>query len=60
MKKYRILVEDIYNFNKIGFLIGIIATIRVVTRSKKNLRPKLIQPRNREWVTVIEAVNACG
>jgi hypothetical protein len=46
MEKYRILVENIYNFNKIGFLMGIIATIRVVTRSEKNLRPKLIQPGN--------------
>jgi hypothetical protein len=60
MKKYRTLVKDTYNFDKIGFLMGIIAIIRVVTRSEKNLRPKLIQPGNREWVTVIEGVNAYG
>jgi hypothetical protein len=59
MVKYRILLEDIYNFNEIRFLIRIIATVRVITGSEKNLRPKLIQPENREWVTVIEGVNAC-
>jgi hypothetical protein len=58
--KYEILSEDTYNFDKIRFLMGVIAIIRVITGSKKNLRPKLIQPGNREWVTVIEAVNACG
>lgn len=40
--------------------MGIIATTRVVTGSEKNLRPNLIQPGNREWVTVIEGVNASG
>jgi hypothetical protein len=40
--------------------MGVITTIRVITRSEKNLRPKLIQPGNQEWVTVIEGVNACG
>jgi hypothetical protein len=60
MKKYKILSKDIYNFDEIRFLIGVITTIRIVTGSEKNLRPKLIQPENREWVTVIEGVNACG
>jgi hypothetical protein len=60
IEKYGILPEDTYNFDKIGFLMGIIATMRVVTGSEKNLRPKLIQPGNREWATVIEGVNACG
>jgi hypothetical protein len=40
--------------------MGIIAIMRVVTRSEKNLRPKLIQPGNREWITVIKGVNTCG
>jgi hypothetical protein len=48
IKKYRILPEDIYNFNKIRFLMGVIATIKVITGSEKSLRPKLIQPGNRE------------
>jgi hypothetical protein len=60
IKKYRILPKDTYNFDEIGFLMGVIATMRVITGSEKNLRPKLIQPGNREWVTVIEGINACG
>jgi hypothetical protein len=48
MEKYGILVEDTYNFDEIGFLMGIITTIRVVTGSEKNLRPKLIQPKNQK------------
>jgi hypothetical protein len=60
IEKYGILLENIYNFDKIGFLIGIIATIRVITGSERSLCPKVIQPGNREWVTIIEGVNACG
>lgn len=60
IEKYGILPEDTYNFDEVGFLMGIIATTRVVTGSEKNLRPNLIQPGNREWVTVIEGVNASG
>jgi hypothetical protein len=48
IKKYGILLEDIYNFDKIKFLIGVITTMRVITGSEKSLRPKLIQPGNRE------------
>jgi hypothetical protein len=48
IKKYGILPEDTYNFDEIRFLMGVIITIRVITASKKNLRPKLIQPENRE------------
>jgi hypothetical protein len=32
----------------------------MITGSEKNLCPKLIQPGNQEWVTVIKAVNAYG
>ncbi|KAL1959486.1 hypothetical protein VTO42DRAFT_1931 [Malbranchea cinnamomea] len=60
IEKYGILPEHIYNFDAVSFPMGIIATTRVVTGSEKNLCPNLIQPGNREWVTVIEGVNACG
>ncbi|KAL1952664.1 hypothetical protein VTO42DRAFT_4565 [Malbranchea cinnamomea] len=60
IEKYGILPEDIYNFDEVGFLMGIIATTRVVTDSEKNLRPNLIQPENRELATVIQGVNASG
>jgi RecB family endonuclease NucS len=47
-EKNGILPEDTYNFDEIGFMMGIIATLKAVTGSEKNLRPKLIQPGNRE------------
>ncbi|KAL1960690.1 hypothetical protein VTO42DRAFT_6520 [Malbranchea cinnamomea] len=60
IEKYGILPEDIYNFDEVGFLMGMIETTRVVTGSEKNLRPSLTQSGNREWVTVIQGVNASG
>ena len=33
--KYRIYKDNIFNFNKTGFIIGIIATAKVVTASKR-------------------------
>ena len=46
IKKYGILLEDIYNFDKIGFQMGVIATARVVTGSERSSRASLIQPGN--------------
>jgi hypothetical protein len=51
------LEEDIYNFNKTGFAMGLIATTRVITRAEITGRPKLLQPGQREWVIVIECIN---
>ena len=52
-----ILEEDIYNFDESGFSLGLIATCKVVTMSDTMGKPILLQPGNREWVTVIEAIN---
>ncbi|KFY83148.1 hypothetical protein V498_08273, partial [Pseudogymnoascus sp. VKM F-4517 (FW-2822)] len=46
--KYRILEQDIYNFNEAGFAMGVIATAKVVTSSEAKSRPKAIQLGNRE------------
>jgi hypothetical protein len=46
--KYGILEEDIYNFDKAGFLIGVITTAKVVTSIESRNLPKTTQPRNRE------------
>ena len=51
--KYSIRDEDIYNFDETGFLMGIISKTLVVTSSDCTANAKLIQPGNREWVTVI-------
>ena len=50
--KYSIRDEDIYNFDETGFLMGIISKTLVVTSSDCTANAKLIQPGNREWVTV--------
>jgi hypothetical protein len=50
----------VYNFNEAGFMIGKITTELVVTGSERRGRLKSIQPGNREWVTLIQAINAAG
>jgi hypothetical protein len=58
--EYGILDEDIYNFDETSFQIGVIATAKVVTGADRAGKPRSIQPGNREWVTVIEAINGSG
>ena len=58
--KHGIQVEDIYNFDETGFLMGIITTGMVVTSSERRERPRQAQQGGREWVTVIQAVNSQG
>ncbi|KAL1954183.1 hypothetical protein VTO42DRAFT_1539 [Malbranchea cinnamomea] len=60
IQKYGIVQEDIYNFDETGFQMGVIGTAKVVTGSERTLRPKHVQPGNKEWVTVVEGVNATG
>ncbi|OQE05280.1 hypothetical protein PENFLA_c027G08879, partial [Penicillium flavigenum] len=40
--------------------MGLTATARVISRSEFYGRRALLQPGNREWVTVIECTNAAG
>jgi hypothetical protein len=47
IKKYRILEEDIYNFDETGFQIGVISTAKVITGANKG-KPVSVQPGNRE------------
>jgi hypothetical protein len=58
--KYGIRSNDIYNFDETGFLMGMIASGMVVTGSERRSKPKSVQPGNREWITVIQAINADG
>jgi hypothetical protein len=58
--RYGILDEDTYNFDEAGFLMGKISTQLVVTSSDRSRRPKAVQPGDREWATVVQAVNAAG
>ncbi|KFY26191.1 hypothetical protein V491_01420 [Pseudogymnoascus sp. VKM F-3775] len=58
--KYGIQEEDIYNFDEAGFLMGMIATAKVVTSSESRNLPKATQPGNREWVSIIQGINSYG
>jgi hypothetical protein len=58
--KWGICDEDVYNFDEAGFMMGKITTQLVVTGSERRGRPKAVQPSDREWVTVIAAINAAG
>jgi hypothetical protein len=41
-------------------MMGVISTGAVVTASDRRGRPKTVQQGNREWVTVIQGINATG
>jgi hypothetical protein len=58
--EYGIHDADIYNFDETGFAMGIISTTMVVTSSERRGRPRLSQPGNREWVSVIQGINCQG
>jgi hypothetical protein len=58
--KYGVVDADIYNFDETGFMMGIISTGIVVTSTERRSGVKMVQPGNREWVTVIQGVNALG
>lgn len=58
--KYRVLDCDFYNFDKTGFMMGVICPGMVVTRSDRRGQGKAVQPGNREWATAIVCVNGEG
>jgi len=45
--------NDVYNFDKTGFIMGIIFPGTVVITSNSRSKAKLAQPGNREWAKVI-------
>ncbi|KAJ5267937.1 hypothetical protein N7478_010745 [Penicillium angulare] len=49
-----------YNFDETGFAMGLTATAKVITRTEYYGKLALLQPGNREWVTVIECISAAG
>lgn len=58
--KYGVDVADIFNFDETGFMMGVITPTAVVTRADRRGNPKLAQPGNREWATVIQGINSQG
>ncbi|KAJ8106976.1 hypothetical protein OPT61_g9182 [Boeremia exigua] len=58
--KYGILDADTYNFDETGFTMGVGNRVRVVTASERRTQPIGVQQGDREWVTLIAAINAIG
>ncbi|CEI70977.1 hypothetical protein FVEN_g9660 [Fusarium venenatum] len=58
--KYGIRSDDIWNFDETGFTTGKIEPGIVITSSERRGNPKSVQPGDREWATVIQAINAEG
>jgi hypothetical protein len=58
--KYSITDKDMYNFDESGFLIGKISSQLVVTSSEKPRKRKKLQPGDREWTTLVQAIGATG
>ena len=57
--KYGIVDEDIYNFDETGFMISLLATSgMVITSAERKNKVRQAQQGNREWATVIQAVNS--
>jgi hypothetical protein len=44
INKYGIVEDDIYNFDKVGYIMGLIGITYVVTNSNKCGRPVILQP----------------
>ena len=58
--KYSIVDSDFYNFDEMGFMMGMIYPGMVVTHADRCVRGKAIQPGNQEWATAIVCVNSEG
>jgi hypothetical protein len=58
--EYGVLDTDIHNFDEIGFQIGFIGSMKVVTGLERRTKPDSMQPGDRKWVTVISNICADG
>ena len=58
--EYGIHNDDVHNFDETGFQMGVASSSKVVTGSERRARPELVQPGDREWVTVIQSICAAG
>ena len=46
--QHGITLENIYNFDETGYAMGLIATVKVVTRAEMTGRPFLVQLENQD------------
>ena len=57
--RYHILLENIWNMNKKGFLLGVSSREKVLCRSTRK-NPRLVQKGGREWITLVEGIGVEG
>ena len=53
IKKYKIQIKDLYNFDKIGFIMDIIITFMIITHTDRHKKAKSIQSDNQKWATIV-------
>jgi hypothetical protein len=58
--KYGVHDNNVHNFDKTGFQMGVIGSMKVVTGAERRAPPELVQSGDREWVTVIQSICAAG
>ena len=57
INKYKIQIKDLYNFNKIDFIMDIIIIFIIITRTDRHKKTKSIQSNNQKWIIIIKYIN---
>ena len=60
INKYSNIEDDIYKFDEVGYIIGLIGITHIVTSLERHSTSVTLQPGDWEWVTSIECINSCG
>lgn len=60
IQKYGIIPADIWNFDETGFAMGVTSSQYIICSAEYHGKRKVLQAGSREWVTVVEAINAEG
>ena len=58
--KYNIFNSNIYNFDKIGFFMGMLSYAKVIITSNHKNKPRTKQFSNCKWVSVIQIICVDG
>jgi len=56
IQEHDIHKNDIWNFNKTGFAIGLCSTSKIITAVECSKRPQRVIQGNCKWITIIECV----
>jgi hypothetical protein len=59
VQKYSVKPQNRYNMDEKGIMMGFIGKVKVII-SKYEKKVYMVQPRNREWVSLIECISLDG